>query len=65
MNMEELIGDAPVSEQISFAINNHSHIEYATRKEVVDLKKKIELLIDLIGDMPVSEQISIAIKNMK
>lgn len=63
MNVEELIGDRPVSEQISVAIKNHSHNEYATREEVAELKRKIELLIDLIGDTPVSQQIYDAIKN--
>lgn len=63
MNIEELVGDTPVSEQISVAIKNHSHNEYATREEVEVLKRKIELLVSLIGDYPVSQQIYDAIKN--
>ena len=63
MNIEELIGDTPVSAQINMAIKNHTHTDYATREEVADLKRKIELLVNLIGDTPVSEQIYAAIKN--
>lgn len=62
-----LIGDVPVSEQIAAALErmaqkDHVH-DYATRDEIEDLKKKIDLLMDLVGDTSVSEQIQTAIKN--
>ena len=67
--LDDLIGDAPVSVQISAALErmapkDHTH-NYATRDEVDDLKKKIELLLDLVGDVSVSDQISMAIMNIK
>lgn len=68
MNLDTLlsiIGDIPVSEQIMTAIDGHIHSDYATKSEVEDLKKKIELLLELVGDYPVSEQIVDAIKNIK
>lgn len=65
--LDNLIGDVPVSEQLGaalerMALKSHTHDDYATRKEVNELKKKIDGLIDLIGDTPVSEQINNAIK---
>lgn len=68
MNLEELcslIGGIPVSEQIMTAVDGHSHSEYATKEEVEDLKKKIELLFQLVGNVAVSDQILIAINNIK
>jgi hypothetical protein len=64
--LDNLIGDVPVSEQLGAALERmsdkrHTHDEYATRKEVDELKKKINELIDLVGDIPVSEQINNAI----
>lgn len=68
--LSALIGDVPVSEQIAAAIMNLSHKEHihadcATRLEVEELKRKIELLIDLVGDTSVADQITEAIKNIK
>ena len=67
--ISDLIGDVPVSEQLAAALErmapkDHIH-DYATRDEVEDLKKKIDLLMDLVGDTSVSEQIQNAIKNIK
>ena len=58
-----LVGDTPVSEQISMAIKTHTHDDYATRDEVEELKKQLEALIRLVGDVPVSEQLNVAICN--
>ena len=63
--LNKLIGDAPVSEQISEALQHHVHDGYATREEIEVLKKKIDMLMDLVGDIPVSEQIYAAIQNIK
>ena len=65
--LDTLIGDVPVSEQLGtalerMALKDHTHDNYATRNEVEELKKKIEILIDLVGDTPVSEQINDAIE---
>ena len=62
-----LIGDVPVSEQIATALEyvspkDHTH-DYATRDEIEDLKRKINMLIDLVGDTSVADQITMAIKN--
>lgn len=70
LTIENLIGDVPVSEQLGAALErmaprDHVHDNYATRNEVADLKKKIDMLIDLVGDVSVSEQINTAITNMK
>lgn len=67
--IDNLIGDVPVSEQLAAALErmaqkDHVH-DYATRDEIEDLKKKIDLLMDLVGDTSVSEQIQNAIKNIK
>ena len=69
MNMDTLdilIGDVPVSEQISMALKHmapkdHVH-DCVTREEFEDLKKKIEMLLYLVGDTPVSDQIAAAFK---
>lgn len=60
-----LIGDIPVSEQIMSAIASHKHSDYATKDEVNELRRKIDLLLELVGDTSVAEQISIAFKNIK
>ena len=65
--LDSLIGDVPVSEQLGAALERmapkeHVHDNYATRNEIEELKKKIEILIDLVGDVPVSEQINKAIE---
>ena len=67
--LDNLIGDVPVSEQLGAALNrmapkDHTHDDYATRKEIEELKKKIELLTDLVGDLPISEQIYAVINNI-
>ena len=68
--LDSLIGDVPVSEQLSAALERmapkeHTHSEYATRDEVEELKRKIDMLIDLVGDERVAVQINNAIKNIK
>jgi hypothetical protein len=65
--LDNLIGDVPVSEQLGAALDrmsgkDHTHDDYATRKEVDELKKKVEELINLVGDVPVAEQINNAIE---
>ena len=65
-----LIGDRPVSEQLSTALSymapkDHKHEEYVSRIEFETLKRDVEKLIDLMGDASVSEQINRAIKNIK
>ena len=73
MNLDtlgNLIGDVPVSEQLGAALErmaqkDHTHSEYATREEIEDLKRKIDMLLDLVGDVTISEQIHIAINNKK
>lgn len=67
--LDTLIGGVPVSEQLGavlqrMALKDHNHNEYATHDEIVNLKEKIEMLIDLVGDTSVSEQINAAIKNI-
>lgn len=64
--IETLIGDTPVSEQLSMALNymarkDHIHDNYADKAEVEKLKKQVALLLELIGDQSVAEQISAAI----
>ena len=68
--LDNLIGDVPVSEQLGAALDrmsekSHTHDEYATRDEVSELKKKIEMLFDLVGDIPVAEQIEAALNRSK
>lgn len=67
--IDNLIGDVPVSEQLAAALERmapkeHIHSNCATRDEVEELKKKIEMLMDLVGDIPISEQIALALKNI-
>jgi hypothetical protein len=69
-SLENLIGDVPVSEQLAAALErmaprDHEHTNCATRDEVEELRKKIDMLIDLIGDVSVAEQINAAINNIK
>ena len=68
--LESLIGDVPVSEQLGTALTHmakkeHTHDEYALRKEVDLLKLEIEKLTSLVGDVAVSEQINAAINEIK
>ena len=68
--LDNLIGDVPVSEQLGAALErmaskDHTHSDYATRTEVSELKRKIDMLMDLVGDVPISEQINIAINHIK
>ena len=68
--LSTLIGDTPVSEQIAVALKDmapkaHIHHECADRKEVEELKQKVELLLTLIGDTSVADQITMALKNIK
>lgn len=58
MDIYELIGDQPVSEQISLAIQNHEHQDYPTRAEFDALVQEVRAIRELIGDSPVSEQIN-------
>lgn len=67
--IDNLIGDVPVSEQLASALErmatkDHTH-DYATRNEVEELERKINMLIDLVGDLSVSEQIYIALNNTR
>ena len=62
----DLIGDTPVSDQIAMALEHmvkqyHAQ-DYATKSEVEELKKKIDVLMDLVGDTSVADQIATAIK---
>lgn len=64
--VDGIIGDVPVSEQLSLALEHmadkdHKHEEYVSREEFNALKRDVDKLIDLIGDTPVSEQINEAI----
>lgn len=64
--LDSLIGDVPVSEQLGAALERmsekeHTHDEYALRKEVDELKKTVEMLLELVGDTSVSEQINAAL----
>lgn len=68
--LDNLIGDVPVSEQLGAALErmapkDHVHAQYATRDEIDELKRQINMLINLVGDIPISEQINTAIKNIK
>ena len=65
-----LIGDVPVSEQLSIALGHlapkdHTHGNYVTLNDFNELKRQLEALSNLIGDMPVSAQINAALKNNK
>ena len=67
--LSTLIGDVPVSEQLAAALERmapkgHEHNEYATRSEVQELIRKIDLLMDLVGDTSVANQIAIALNNI-
>lgn len=69
-NLDGIIGDIPVSEQLSDALSqmaskSHVHDEYVTRKEYDTLKKQVDMLINLVGDTSVSEQINTAINKIK
>ena len=66
--LSTLIGDVPVSEQLAAALErmapkDHAHTDCATRSEVEELKRKIDLLMDLVGDTRVADQIAMALKN--
>lgn len=68
--LDTLIGDVPVSEQLAAALErmapkDHAHSDCATRKEVEELRRQIEVLMDLVGDTRVADQIAIALKNIK
>ena len=65
-NIDSLIGDTPVSEQLSIALNrmankSHIHDEYVLRDEYEELKSQVDNLFSLVGDVAVSEQINMAI----
>lgn len=67
VQIEELIGDMPVSEQLGAALNHmapkdHVHDNYVTREEYQLLKRQVDLLLGLVGDTSVAEQISVAIQ---
>ena len=59
-NLQDLIGDTPASEQISAALHNHEHKNYASLEEFNKLKDIVMQLCDLVGDTAVSEQISMS-----
>ena len=65
-----LIGDVPVSEQLSIALGSmvpkdHTHDNYVTLDDFEELKRQVEALVNLVGDMPISAQIAAALKNIK
>ena len=67
--IDDLVGDTSVAEQLSMALEHvalkdHTHDNYATRNEVEDFKRKIDMLMELVGDTSVSEQICAAIENI-
>lgn len=67
--LDNLIGDVPVSEQLAAALErmapkDHAH-DYATRAEVQELIRKIDLLMELVGDTRVADQIAMALNNNK
>ena len=69
-NISTLIGDVPVSEQLAAALErmaskDHVHDDCATRSEVQELRRKIDLLMDLVGDTRVADQIAMALNNKK
>lgn len=66
-SIDALIGDTPVSHQLSVALNNmaskdHTHDECVPREEFNELKKIVDQLVVLVGDRSVAEQISMAVK---
>ena len=68
--LDNLIGDVPVSEQLAAALErmapkDHIHADCATRLEVQELRRKIDLLMDLVGDTRVADQIAMALNNNK
>ena len=68
--LSALIGDVPVSEQLAAALEHmapkdHEHTDCATRAEVQELRRKIDLLMDLVGDTRVADQIAMALNNIK
>lgn len=68
--LSALIGDVPVSEQLAAALErmapkDHEHTDCATRAEVQELRRKIDLLMDLVGDTRVADQIAMALNNKK
>ena len=67
---DSMVGDTPVSEQISIALNdvaakNHVHDDFVPYAEFEKVKKQVEELMSLVGDMSVSEQIDMAINQTK
>ena len=68
--LSTLVGDVPVSEQLAAALEHmaqkdHTHSDYATRSEVEELIRKIDLLMELVGDTRVADQIAMALNNNK
>lgn len=64
--IDGIVGDVPVSEQLSVALNQmasktHTHENYIVRAEFDVLKAEVERLNSLVGDVAVSEQINTAI----
>ena len=67
---DSIVGDTPVSEQISVALNNvaaknHAHDDLVPYAEFNKLKEQVEELMNLVGDTAVSEQIDMAINQTK
>lgn len=65
-----LIGDVPVSEQLSIALGSmvpkdHTHDNYVTLDDFEELKKQVDALVNLVGDISVSAQITAALKNIR
>lgn len=67
-NFDDIVGDTPVSEQLSIALSqmaskSHMHEDYVTRAEYDALKQSVDMLVGLVGDTSVAEQIGAAINN--
>lgn len=68
--IDNLIGDTPVSVQLSAALSqmaskDHTHPDYVSRKEFEKLKQIVENLISLVGDESVAIQINNAMKDWR
>ena len=64
-DLQMLVGDTPVSEQISAAFTYHDHNhQYVSLEDFDKLKKIVMQLCDMVGDTAVSEQISVAFHDL-
>lgn len=68
--IRSIVGDTPVSEQISVALDyvapkKYVHEECVSRAEHDALKQRVDAIASLIGDTSVAEQISTAINQIE